>query len=168
MNCSIKCCSYEVLWNNRVRTSQGTSLYYQCRRKNSGNIYAHKYIHTYECIYTYKYTFQSKRQTCEEQGSDYSCVPHHQAVINQDQALQFWGRTYFSKAGCSHSENYCCEHPFSHLISARQRGAGSQDQQTPPALLAPHTSHLRFFLQLHCKPDPSCCGSSQLFSTWLL
>lgn len=118
--------------------------------------YTHIYIHTYACIYKYK--FQGKRQICEEQGSDYSCVPHHQAVINQDQALQLLGRTYFSKASCSHSENYCCGHPFSHLISARQKGAGSQDQGTSPAVLAPCPSHLCFFPQLHCKPDPSCCG----------
>lgn len=121
-------------------------------------IHTHIYIHRYACIFMYKYKFQGKRQICKEQGSDYSCVPHHQAVINQDQAPQLLGRMYFSKASCSHSENYCCEHPFSHLISVRQRGAGSQDEWTSPAVLAPCPSHLCFFLQLHCKCDPSCCG----------
>lgn len=69
-------------------------------------------------------------------------------------------RTYFSKAGFSQAENYCCEHPFFHQISTTQRRAGNQEQWISPALWAICPSHLCFFSPLHGKPDPSCCGHS--------
>lgn len=119
------------------------------------NTHTHIHMHIYVCVST---SSRGKERFLRKQGGGYSCVPHHQAVINQDQALLLPGRIYFSKASSFHSENSCCEHPFSHLISTRQRRAGRQDQWISPAVLAPCPSHLCFFPQLHCKPDPSCCG----------
>lgn len=87
MNCNIKCCSYAVLWKN---TFQCIVLYQQWRRRS----YISTCIHT--CRYTHMLAFVcvstsskgKKPHVCEEQGND--GIPHHQSVINQDQALNCW------------------------------------------------------------------------------
>lgn len=168
MNCNIKCCSYAVLWKNRVRTFQCTILYQKWARKSCGSICTHTCIHTHMLAYVcVSASSEGKNTTFVRNREVTGPVSHTITLLSTKTKHWTAGQSILYQSWFLTSWNYCCEHPFSHLNSPRQRATGSQDSWNSPAVwhrvLPTSASSPTFIIKL----TPAAVARSQLFSPWL-